>query len=261
MQTANRIDWARLLAEAIIEPGKISDAYQRFYGYSLSNRLWAMAQCVARGIAPGPLASFNRWKELGRQVKKGEKAISLCMPVTVKRKETDQAGNEAETSYQFFVLKNNWFVLSQTEGQEYTPEPLPKWNEARALATLNITKSPFDLMNGNVQGYAASGRIISVSPIAVNPFKTLFHETGHVLLGHVEANTLTDTERTPHNVMEVEAESVAMLCCASLGLPGVEHARGYIQSWANGQPISDKSAQRIFAAADKILRAGTEEPA
>ncbi len=179
----------------------------------------------------------------------------------VKRKATDEARNEAETSYQFFVLKNNWFVLSQTEGQEYTPEPLPEWNETRALATLNITKAPFDLMDGNIQGYAALGRIISVSPIAVNPFKTLFHETGHVLLGHVEANTLTDTERTPHNVMEVEAESVAMLCCASLGLPGVEHPRGYIQSWANGQPISDKSAQRIFAAADKILRAGTEEPA
>jgi antirestriction protein ArdC len=261
MQTANRIDWARLLAEAVSEPGKISDAYRRFYGYSIANRLWAMAQCTARGITPGPLASFNRWKELGRQVKKGEKAISLCMPVTVKRKETDQAGNETETNYQFFILKNNWFVLSQTEGQEYTPEPLPEWNEARTLEVLKITKVPFDLMNGNVQGYAAPDRIISVSPIAVNPFKTLCHEVGHVLLDHVQASALTDTEQTPHNVMEVEAESVAMLCCASLGLPGVEYARGYIQSWADGQPIGEKSAQRIFTAVDKILRAGTEEPA
>ncbi len=259
MQTANRIDWARLLAEAITEPGKISDAYQRFRGYSLANRVWAMTQCTARGIAPGPLASFHRWKELGRQVKKGEKAISLCMPVTVKRKETDQTGNETESSYQFFVLKNHWFVLSQTEGQEYTPEPLPQWNEARALEVLNITKVPFDLMNGNVQGYAAPGRI-SVSPIAANPSKTTLHELGHVVLGHTEAGILTDTEQTPHNVMEVEAESVAMLCCASLGLPGVEYSRGYVQSWAGGQPISEKSAQRIFAAADKILRAGTAEP-
>ena len=40
----------------------------------------------ARGIPLGPIASFNRWKELGRHVKRGEKAIELCMPVTLKRK-------------------------------------------------------------------------------------------------------------------------------------------------------------------------------
>jgi hypothetical protein len=69
------------------------------------------------------------------------------------------------------------------------------------------------------------GRKVSISLIAVNPFKTLFHELAHVLLGHVEAAALTDTEQTLHNVMEVEAESVAMLCCASLELPGRVLAR------------------------------------
>lgn len=111
-------------------------------------------------------------------------------------------------------------------------------------------------MNGNAQGYAAPDRQISVSPLAVNPFKTLFHELAHITLGHVEALTLTDGEHVERNIMEVEAESVAMLSCASFELPGVEYSRGYIQSWAQGQPISDKSAQRIFSAADKILRAG-----
>jgi hypothetical protein len=60
--------------------------------------IWAMMQCAIRGIEPGPLASFNRWKELGRHVKKGEKALTLCMPVTCKRKEIDQDGNEIETA-------------------------------------------------------------------------------------------------------------------------------------------------------------------
>jgi antirestriction protein ArdC len=260
MQTPNRIEWAKLLSEAVNEPGKISDAYRRFHGYSLGNQLWALAQCSLRGIAPGPMASFKRWKELGRQVKKGEKAICLCTPVTGKRKDKDEAGDETERTYQLFVLRNNWFVLSQTEGEEYTPEPVPEWNEAHALEVLGINKTEFDLINGNVQGYAAPGRSVSVSPIAVNPSKTLFHELGHILLGHVEAAALTDTEYTARNVMEIEAESVAMLCCASLGLPGVEYSRGYIQSWAAGQPSSDKSAQRIFAVADKILKAGMEQP-
>jgi antirestriction protein ArdC len=259
MNADNKMDWAKLLAEAITEPGKISDAYRRFHGYSLGNRFWAFIQCTLRGITPGPLATFNRWKDLGRTVQKGQKAISLCMPVTCKRKQTDEAGNETEASFQFFFIKNNWFVLAQTEGQDYTPEPRPEWNETRALEILNITKVPFASMNGNAQGYAAPARQISVSPLAVNPFKTLFHELAHITLGHVEALTLTDGEHVERNIMEVEAESVAMLCCASLELPGVEYSRGYIQSWAQGQRISDKSAQRIFSAADKILRAGMVE--
>jgi antirestriction protein ArdC len=182
------------------------------------------------------------------------------MPVSVKRKDKDETGNETARTYQLFVLKNNRFVLSQTEGEAYTPKRLPTWNEAHALEALDINKTEFDLINGNVQGYAAPDRSVSVSPIAVNRSKTLFHELGHVLLGQVEAAALTDTEYTPRNVMEIEAESVAMLCCASLGLPGLEYSRGYIQSWAAGQPISDKSAQRIFAVADKILKLERNSP-
>jgi hypothetical protein len=218
-----------------------------------------MCQCATRGIEPGPLASFHRWKELRRHVKKGERALSLCMPVTGKRRQADPDGNENEIAYRFFMLKKNWFVLSQTEGAEYVPDPLPNWNELRALSILNISKVPFELLSGNVQGYAAPGGKVSVNPLASQPFKTLFHEIAHQILGHVKlAGALTDEETTPRNVQEVEAESVAMLCCASLWLPGVEYSRDYIQSWADGQPIGEKSAHRIFAAADKILKAGTE---
>ena len=55
---------------------------------------------------------------------------------------------------------------------------------------------------------------------------------------------------------EMEAEAVALLCCESLGLPGVEYSRGYIQSWGQGQAFSERLAQRIFHAADQILRTG-----
>ena len=51
-----------------------------------------------------------------------------------------------------------------------------------------------------------------------------------------------------------------MLCCAALGLPGVEFSRGYIQSWwGTGNAIPERSAQRILKAADQILKAGTTE--
>ena len=181
MTQSNQLEWAKLLERAVKEPGMVSDAYRRFYGqYSLGNRIFALWQCAERGIEPGPLASFGKWKELGRFVKKGEKAIALCMPLTRHRTQTDESGQETECTYQFFTLKNNWFVLSQTQGQEYTPEPLPDWNEAQALATLQIEKMPFCLLNGNIQGYAAPGRKVSVNPVAERPLKTLFHEIAHL---------------------------------------------------------------------------------
>jgi hypothetical protein len=60
------------------------------------------------------------------------------------------------------------------------------------------------------------------------------------------------------NIREVEAESVALICCESLGLPGAEAARGYIQHWLHGEKeIPNQSAMRIFSAAHKILKAGS----
>jgi DNA invertase Pin-like site-specific DNA recombinase len=54
-----------------------------------------------------------------------------------------------------------------------------------------------------------------------------------------------DGELTPRNLRECEAESVALLCCAALELPGIEYSRGYIQNWwGKGNPIPEKSAQR-----------------
>ena len=66
-----------------------------------------------------------------------------------------------------------------------------------------------------------------------------------------------DSEQTPRNLREVDAEAVALLLCESLELPGAEFCRGYIQSWLRGDTIPEKSAQKIFGAADRILRAGT----
>ena len=88
------------------------------------------------------------------------------------------------------------------------------------------------------------------------PWKTLFHECGHVLLGHCSEGTFADGEQTPKNLREVEAEAVALLCCESLGLSGAEYCRGYIQNWLDGEVIPERSAQKVFHVADQILRAG-----
>jgi hypothetical protein len=166
------------------------------------------------------------------------------------------ASQEEEFSFTHFTYKAHWFVLAQTEGTEYQPPAIPEWKEERALAALDIHRVAFDDLDGNTQGYAKHGRKIAVSPIAAPPAKTLFHEVGHVMLGHVDEGDLSDTERIPRDVREMEAEAVSLLCCESLGLPGAEYSRGYIQSWSQGQTFTERSAQRIFRAADQILGVG-----
>jgi hypothetical protein len=147
-------------------------------------------------------------------------------------------------------------VLAQTDGQDVPPAEVPAWDRARALAALDVTEIPFDDIDGNTMGYARR-REVAISPLNPRPYKTLFHELGHVLLGHTTAATQTDTEAPSHSLREVEAESVALLCCEALGLPGAAECRGYIQHWyGTGNPIPERSAQRILRVADQILRAG-----
>lgn len=252
-------DFSTLLREALEKPGSVMRAYSAFYNYSIGNQLLALWQCSFRGIEPGPIKTFPAWKDVGRTVKRGEKALQLCMPVTFKRRgaaNTNEGELDPDDAFiTGFIYKPRWFVLAQTEGPELELPNIPEWNHQRALAALDVTQVPFTSTNGNSQGYARN-REIAINPLAQLPQKTIFHELGHVLLGHTSEADFEDGERPPRNLQEVEAESVALLCCEALGLEGAEFCRGYIQGWADGEPIPEQSAKRILGAADKILRAG-----
>lgn len=251
-------NFSTLLLEAVNKPGTIMKAYSAFHNYSLGNQLLAMIQCQLRGIDPGPINTFPKWQNLGRHVKKGQKALTLCMPVTVKRKEKHETGEEHDASFTTFVYKARWFVLAQTEGKTVDFTTVPEWHVDKALSELDVKRVPFAGTDGNCQGYARK-REIAVSPIAQLSHKTLFHEMGHVILGHTSEADFNDTERTPKTLREIEAEAVAMLCCEALDLEGAEFCRGYIQEWlkrVRGSVIPEKSAQKILRAADQILKAG-----
>jgi antirestriction protein ArdC len=251
-------NFTTLLQDAVNNPGTIMKAYSAFHNYSLGNQLLAMMQCQLRGIEVGPINTFPKWQDLGRHVKKREKALTLCMPVTIKRKETNEGGEEQDASFTTFVYKPRWFVLCQTEGEELELPPTPTWYADKALSALDIQRVSFTDTDGNCQGYAKK-RSIAVSPIAQLPHKTLFHEMAHVILGHTSEADFSDTERTAKNLREVEAEAVALLCCEALDLEGAEFCRGYIQDWlkrGSDSTIPEKSAQKILKAADQILKAG-----
>lgn len=262
MTTLATNKWTDLLSQAVTQPGLILKAYSSFHGYSIGNQIAAIVQCHMRGIEAGPINTYPGWRKLGRQVKRGEKAVWLCMPLTFKRK-SEAASNEQSDDSQAaqsevvtgFAWKPNWFVMSQTDGEPVPMPAIPTWDKESALAALNITQTEFSHTNGNTQGYARK-REVAISPLAELPHKTLFHELAHVELGHTTEADFNDSEQTPRNLREVEAEAVALILCESLSLSGAEYCRGYIQNWLDGDSIPEKSAQKIFGAADRILRAG-----
>src|SRR6266536_542405 len=74
-------------------------AQARFHQYSWGNVLLIISQC------PGAtrIAGYKTWQSMGRQVKKGEKAIRLIAPAYYKRKEKDeQTGEDIEQQITFF---------------------------------------------------------------------------------------------------------------------------------------------------------------
>jgi hypothetical protein len=147
--------WGELLQEAVEKPGRMLEAYTAFHNYSFGNALLALEQCTRRNLQPGPLNTYNGWLERKRQVRKGEKGITLCMPMPFK-KTAQIDGVQDETAEpqtcHAFRFRAYWFMLAQTEGED-TPIPvIPGFDIDTALCALNITRTPFDELNGNIQG-------------------------------------------------------------------------------------------------------------
>jgi antirestriction protein ArdC len=241
-------DMQSLFNEALTKPGMLSDAYARFYEFSIGNSILALLQAGNQ-----PVATYKRWQSLGRQVKRGAQAISLLVPVSFKKDKED----ENSETITLFKSVNRWFKLEDTEGEPLSHElKTPEFNLDQALSALDIEKVEFTESNYNMQGYAYKNSI-AINPAAKYPLKTAIHEIAHVLLGHTKDTQHSDTLTLEPSVMEVEAESVAYLVMSILGHEQVlTESRGYIQSWYSDSKREKIRVSKIFGIADKIIKAG-----
>lgn len=115
-----------------------------FTDYSVNNRWLIFTQCIKKGIAPQKVASYTTWKKLHHQVKKGEKAIKIFAPCTVKKVDVNtnvpatqeelQALEKMESKegsvYMFKVV--SVFEIKQTDGDplSITEAPQITWQQA-----------------------------------------------------------------------------------------------------------------------------------
>ena len=285
-QAIRKIDYNKLLEEAFTKEGKIASCFSMFHNYSTLNCLIALSQVDK----PEPMSCFTNWQKMGRKVKKGEKAISLLMPV--KRKIINGAEAEEEIINQennmlinangsnienqdkedfriVFIFQNHWFLLSQTEPIEGRTEGQKQEEQKffeeiktnnitfsieNLLKNANIEKVDFQEFNGNIQGYATvSKKQIAINPLNTNCFKTIIHEVAHILLGH------NSEDNIKHSQKEVEAEGTVYLISSILNkTEDLEESRGYIQSYLRNIDNNKKEeiSRNIIRTTNLILKYG-----
>jgi hypothetical protein len=193
-QAEVRREQARVQFEAACDELRSSEGWRRFAkarallrGYSLNNTMLILAQ---RPDAT-TVASYRRWLELGRQVRRGERSLRIWAPSV--RRERDESTGEETTSVRTFVLVPV-FDVSQTEGPPL-PDPPPVApltgdSHTHLLAGLERSASEAgyaverrEELPGQAQGFVDHERRLIVLSSALEPnghVAVLVHELAHV---------------------------------------------------------------------------------
>lgn len=263
-----KLDWPKLMEEALTAPGNLGQTYSRFHDYSITNEMLFFMQGIHE-----PVASRSTWKRLGRTILTGHRPKKVIVPVLINEREPESEQSEAaapETAEEKkeritrligFKLIHGVFPLSATEGKDVPERKLSGWNWDTMLDIFGITEEPFVLSNGNIQGYSHDLRY-AINPLAVDPDKTRFHEVAHILFGHTLKHGL-DGEAHPRAIQEFQAEATAYIVMNELGVLRDETAsvsRAYIKHYLGEQRPPDQAIRRVFTVADRILKAGRIDP-
>lgn len=253
----------------------------KFTDYSARNTLLINLQRPDATL----VAAYGKWKQLGRQVERGQTGIEILAPVAYKtnqvleteRPAVDEFGNQlynpdgtekmetVEKPMTGLAFKKVYvFDVSQTSGKEL-PDPVIELTgdidsarkEAVFAALKKVTGIDIefkDIKGGAKRYYSATNNeiVIKSGMSDAQTLKTAFHEAAHNLL-HDPAKDIV-TNKSPRNEKEVQAESVAFMVAERFGIDTSEYSFPYIASWSDGKQLEHlKSAlQEIQEAAKKI---------
>jgi hypothetical protein len=241
-------------------------ASRRFHRYSPGNQMLLLLQG-----AEGHVASYRAWQRIPAagggtcQVRKGERGLVILAPMTIAGRDTDPDTDE-ETTRPFVRFKP---VKVFHQGQLVAPpdlptQPLPAlltgdnrhqhvWAavagriEEAGYTVDKVTRPPFEEWNGRTN---FTDRTVVVAEHLQPPaaLKTLFHEWAHITLQH---DSRLSGRR---DLQEVEAESVAYLLCATIGVDSARYSVPYLASWASGDPqLLHDTAQAVLAATGDLV--------
>ncbi len=223
--------------------------------------LWATAE--EKRYTSGTWATFKQWKELGAQVRKGEKSAHVVFwKFLDKNGETEQPAGEAKEN-RIPMAKHYWlFNADQVDGYQQVEEPPLSHSERIERAeeffqSLGVAPKP----GGNNAFYDCEND--SVHMPAFDAFKeplfyysVLSHESTHWTAAphRVNRDLKGKFGSEAYAMEELVAELGAAFLCAQLGLPTdprQDHAP-YIASWLK---VLKNDKRAIFTAAAKAQEA------
>jgi hypothetical protein len=233
------------------------NAMSRFHNYSFGNIL----EIARQKPDATRVAGFWKWKELGRNVKKGEKGIRILAPIIGVRRKKDEEAEKDITKQNAAVLVGfrsaYVFDVLQTEGAE-----IPTMHEISGDVGENrdhlisfIEHQGIELVfSENIApalGVSYGGRIaILPGQSKAEEFSTLVHELAHEMLHKAERRTATTKV-----VRETEAEAIAFVVGNAVGLETGSASADYIHLYHGNAPLLAESLEVIQKTSAVILAA------
>lgn len=198
-----------------------------FHRYSFGNCL-LIAQQAPQATQ---IAGFKSWQSLGRQVRKGERAIRIMAPMSVKRENADTGEVERVPFFRAVPV----FDIAQTDGEPLPAAPCepitgdshesyigPLTEHARSLG-YSVEREQLE----HARGYcdAKARRIVLADDLgsANAGVRVLVHE-----LAHAHGVSYKDYGR---GEAECIVETAATIVCGSLGLDTSGESIPYIAEW------------------------------
>jgi len=213
----------------------------KFHRYSFGNVMLILSQ---RPDATR-VAGYRTWQGLGRQVRKGEKGITIIAPMMLKQEA--EPGQDPEKVLRFKAA--TVFDVTQTDGEEL-PKPAQMQGTPRDhLQRLErfivdqgiVLELRMDI--GQAAGISMGGHIC-IRPELTPPerFSVLVHELAHEMLHHGE-----HAGRGDKQTRELEAEAVAYVVSTGIGLEPGTACSDYIQSYGG-------DAEKLAAVLDRVQK-------
>ncbi len=224
----------------------ILDSLARFHNYSFYNQIiLCFAGC-------SQVAGYKKWKELGRTVKKGQKAVWILAPWFKKVKVEKEGEEEKERKLLHGFFSVPVFDIGQTEGEPIkrgfttgSDIDFEELRKATEKAGWTVVFKPLEIATG---GYVTSenGEITLNSNLdELENTGTLLHEWVHKELEHPDNGT-------PARVAEQQAETVTYLACKVLGIE--RKSVFYLKSWGLSENIL-KDFGKVNKVSKKIISA------
>lgn len=216
-----------------------------FTNYSFNNIMLILMQKPEASLVAG----YKTWQTKGRQVRKGEKGLTILAPCPHRIEEEDEDGNKVVKAWTSFrAIKV--FDVSQTDGDELPTGCVKALRDSvngfdelfDKLCKISPVGVNIEHIDSGANGFFSTKRkliVVKEGMSEAQTIKTLIHEISHAILHDREDGEEKDADR---RTREVQAESVAYTVCSALGLDTSDYSFGYIAGWSEGKELKELSA-------------------